>query len=44
MIAILIIGFAAVCFCLVGIGLSLDHIADALEHIANNTKKGKLNK
>lgn len=40
MIAILIIGFAAVCFCLVGICLSLDRIADTLEYIANNTKKG----
>ena len=39
MIAILIIGFAAVCFCLVGICLSLDNIADALEYIANNTKR-----
>ena len=40
MIAVVIIGFFAVCFCLVGIGLSLDHIADALEYIARNMKKG----
>ncbi len=40
MIAILIIGFSAICFCLVGIGLSLDRIANALENIAKNTKKG----
>lgn len=40
MIAILIIGFSTVCFCLVGIGLSLDRIGSALEHIARNTKKG----
>ena len=38
MIAVVIIGFAAVCFLLVGIGFTLDHIADALEHIANNKK------
>jgi hypothetical protein len=38
MIAVLIIGFAAVCFCLVGIGLSLERIAKVLERITNNKK------
>ena len=40
MITILIIGFSAVCFCLVGIGFSLDRIGDVLENIAMNAKKG----
>lgn len=39
MIATVIMGFSAVCFCLVGIGLSLDHVAKALENIAENIKK-----
>ena len=43
MIAVLIVGVCAivsVCFCLVGIGLSLDRIGDVLERIALNMKKG----
>lgn len=40
MIAVLIMGFFAVCFCLVGIGLSLDRIADMLDLIVINIKKG----
>ena len=39
MITILIIGFSAICFCLVGIGFSLDRIGDALENIAMSAKK-----
>lgn len=40
MIAIVIIGLAAVCFLLVGIGLSLDRMGETLEYIARNMKKG----
>ena len=40
MTSIVIMGFFAVCFCLVGIGLSLDQIAKTLENIARNIKKG----
>ena len=40
MIMIVIMGFFAVCFCLVGIGLSLDGIREALKYIATNTKRG----
>ena len=40
MIGILMIGFSAVCFCLVGIGFSLDRIRDVLENIAMGAKKG----
>ena len=40
MTSILFIGFSAICFCLVGIGLSLDHIGVTLERIAERMKKG----
>lgn len=39
MIAVVIIGFSAVCFCLVGIGLSLDHVGAILEYISEHMKE-----
>ena len=40
MIAVVIIGFSAVCLCLVGIGLSLDRVGEILEYIAEHIKEG----
>lgn len=37
---VIVIGLAAVCFLLFGIGFLLYHIGETLEYIARNMKKG----